>query len=343
LNDAGNNLWPATLQDFKVSGGSTQPARPGRTMQSGSSSGTGISGIFMTQGSAGTGNGWVWPGEWAMRLPLISVNSGASAVRYTDPDGVQRRGDAAYAGGNINGGYPMAQDVPAGTLGTGTNYARPVILNRPFRSVGELGYVFRDTPWKTLDFFTPESADAGLLDLFSTNEEPDMVAGRVNLNTRQAPVLQAIIAGSGINPLSPGTDGSGWFGTVQGSLAQDIASATTGLVSSTVNEPLLNRGELATRGQPADATRSLLATVGFLDVQAGKTQRETAVRALTQAGQTRTWNLLIDVIAQTGRYPQTAGTFDNFVVEGEQRYWVHVAIDRYTGEVIDKQLEPVNE
>ena len=32
-----------------------------------------------------------------------------------------------------------------------------------------------------------------------------------------------------------------------------------------------------------------------------------------------------------------------FNVEGEQRYWVHVAIDRFTGQVIDKQVEVVNE
>jgi hypothetical protein len=33
----------------------------------------------------------------------------------------------------------------------------------------------------------------------------------------------------------------------------------------------------------------------------------------------------------------------DFIVEGEQRYWVHVAIDRFTGEVIEKQIEVVNE
>jgi hypothetical protein len=42
-----------------------------------------------------------------------------------------------------------------------------------------------------------------------------------------------------------------------------------------------------------------------------------------------------------------------FVVEAEQHYWVHpplprlraagVAIDRFTGQVIDKQIEVVNE
>ena len=59
---------------------------------------------------------------------------------------------------------------------------------------------------------------------------------------------------------------------------------------------------------------------------------------------------MIDVIAQAGRYPQNAASgpnttnpFANFIVEGEQHYWVHVAIDRFTGQVIDKQIEVVNE
>jgi hypothetical protein len=58
---------------------------------------------------------------------------------------------------------------------------------------------------------------------------------------------------------------------------------------------------------------------------------------------------MIDVIAQSGHYPPTvtanpqAADLPKFVVEGEQHYWVHVAIDRFTGQVIDKQIEVVNE
>jgi hypothetical protein len=65
---------------------------------------------------------------------------------------------------------------------------------------------------------------------------------------------------------------------------------------------------------------------------------------LSDTWQTRTWNLLIDVIAQLGKYPPTAQSLQNdFVVEGEKRYWLHVAIDRFTGEIIDQQLEAVYE
>jgi hypothetical protein len=53
---------------------------------------------------------------------------------------------------------------------------------------------------------------------------------------------------------------------------------------------------------------------------------------------------MIDVIAQSGRYKPNATSLKNdFIVEGEQRYWVHVAIDRFTGQVISKQIEVVNE
>ena len=52
---------------------------------------------------------------------------------------------------------------------------------------------------------------------------------------------------------------------------------------------------------------------------------------------------MIDVIAQTGRFPSSASSLTSFNVEGERRYWVHVAIDRYTGKVLDEQIEEVKE
>jgi len=32
-----------------------------------------------------------------------------------------------------------------------------------------------------------------------------------------------------------------------------------------------------------------------------------------------------------------------YIAEDGQPYWIHVAIDRFTGQVIDKQIEVVNE
>ena len=73
-------------------------------------------------------------------------------------------------------------------------------------------------------------------------------------------------------------------------------------------------------------------------------QKETVARALADTTQTRTWGLLIDVIAQTGHFKPNASSLQNdFVVEGEEHDWVHVAIDRFTGQVIDRQIEVVKE
>jgi len=71
--------------------------------------------------------------------------------------------------------------------------------------------------------------------------------------------------------------------------------------------------------------------------------REAVIRPLSAVGNTRVWNLLIDVVAQTGRYPSGTASPANFVVDGQQRYWVHVAIDRFTGQVLDKQVEVVKQ
>ena len=60
--------------------------------------------------------------------------------------------------------------------------------------------------------------------------------------------------------------------------------------------------------------------------------------------QTRTWVLLIDLVAQTGHYkPNATNLQTDFVVEGEKRYWLHIAIDRFDGSIVGQQLEEVTE
>ena len=78
--------------------------------------------------------------------------------------------------------------------------------------------------------------------------------------------------------------------------------------------------------------------------------RDTIARALSEVVQTRTWGLLIDVVAQTGHYPPNAASgpnttnpLANFVVEGEKHYWLHVAIDRFDGTIVGQQFEEVTE
>jgi hypothetical protein len=42
-------------------------------------------------------------------------------------------------------------------------------------------------------------------------------------------------------------------------------------------------------------------------------------------------------------YVPSATSLAQFVAEGEKRYWPHVAIDRFTEQVVDRQAEVVKE
>lgn len=196
--------------------------------------------------------------------------------------------------------------------------ATPVVLNRAFRNVGEIGYAYRNasTP---LDFLTPNNGDARLLDQFTFNTSP-VRAGIVNLNTRNVAVLTALLTG-----------------TITAEPAA-IASRTNSF--RTAQSIALETDRQNATGRP-DIARLAAASGTFFG--ASDEARKAVVRALTEVTQTRTWNLLIDVIAQSGRYPPSANTLADFVVQGEKRYWLHVAIDRFTGEIIDQQLEAVYE
>ncbi|XHR26707.1 MAG: hypothetical protein ACFUZC_12190 [Chthoniobacteraceae bacterium] len=220
-----------------------------------------------------------------------------NTLYYTDGDSVVRPADAAYG----DNPYELGNSAP-----------RPLVLNRPFRNVGDLGYAFRDLPWKTLDLFSDKSADGALLDLFSVSDEPARTAGRVSLNSSQPAVAQSLF--SEAQYITNASDLASLFVAFSG--------------SNTFSNIALLPNFLAT--SPAS-----LSTI--------KTQREAPVRALASSSQTRTWNLLIDVVAQTGRYTARSNSLNDFLVEGETRYWLSVAIDRYTGKIIDQQLENANE
>lgn len=262
-------------------------------------------------------------GGTASQVAQLANNLSTSAAYYADIDGVRRAGDAITSG-------DTSAMVPVNSLD------RSLILARGYQSVAELGQVFRDQPWKTLDFASPNSGDAALMDIFSLHETA-IEAGKMSLNTRQTPVLTAILSQAARRLNSPtSTDllTSGPSGQVAGIVA--------GLQKITAAQPIVNKAELITRitTKPSDPAYDYSQAVAALG---SKEARESVIRAFADASQTRTWNLLIDVIAQSGRYPSNAQTLKNFLVSGEQHYWVHVAIDRFTGQVIDKQIEVVNE
>ena len=197
-----------------------------------------------------------------------------------------------------------------------------------------MGYVFRDLPWKTLDLFSENSADAGLLDVFSIADEPAITAGR---DTQQAPVLQSILAGTIWDEISSSTV------TMSGASAQSAATMAANITSATSTNPLTNKSSIiTTAGLPATILPTTSPATPH-DNQTVKARREVVPQAISSVSQTRVWNLLIDVVAQSGRYPPGETDPKKFIVEGEQHYWVHVAIDRFTGQVIDRQIEVVKE
>ena len=261
-------------------------------------------------------------------LYLYADNSD-NAVYYTDLDGVKRRGDSVTLGNTSVMQPANSSDRPLVLAGA--------FQNGVFQSVGELGHVFRDQPWKTLSFAsaasspspypvaspypTPRSADGGLLDVFTLHES-SIDAGKTSLNTKQPLVLKAILS-----QVTKGIAGTNAIAST------DRDSIVTALMNLTASQPMVNKAELVTR---------LAADPSLINL-GNKEAREAVVRAFSDAGQTRTWNLMIDLIAQSGRYPSSANSLAGFNVEGEVHYWVHVAIDRFTGQVIDKQIEVVNE
>lgn len=276
--------------------------------------------------------GPIWPDTYATPPPMTKTG-------FPGPTPSPNPNPAATYIPVSDNGVAGSNPYNENTSGTG-NAVRPVMMNRPYRSVGEMGYAFRDQPFKTLDFSLSTSPDAALLDLFSVNEYNDasgMRAGVINLNGRQpgatAAILKNTIRREDIPRVSAVPTPAPAPSPITDTPAYDIATSLASLTSTT---PVVNRAGLT----------GLIASETGLGPTVQKTQREAIARALGEVDQTRTWNLMIDVIAQSGRYPPTATSaadLPKFVVEGEQRYWVHVAIDRFTGEVIDRQVEVVKE
>jgi hypothetical protein len=229
---------------------------------------------------------------------------------------------------------PQAQTPP-------TSY---VLINRRFESVGEFGYAYNPASTltsKTLDFASAGSADRAILDLFTYNTATTR-AGIVNLNTRNGPVLASIIRGawlrdqgSEVPPPSP-TPEPTYLVSKDDALAagQAIAQETTS------HGAALNR---------ADVARLAGAVAAAVPAFAASDETKHAIaRALAEVGQTRAWNLMIDVIAQTGRYGPNAQSLTDFITEGEKRYWLHIALARDPNPdgsvaVLGTQLEAVNE
>ena len=244
--------------------------------------------------------------------------------------------------------FPCAPNEPAAPAPPGPT-ANPNVISHAFSSVGEFGYGIvtplgagpppsppGSTPLPTLDFSPPNFGDAPILDFFSYNPISSAYprAGIVNLYTRNAPVLAAILAGTlktnaaaNQNPPSPVISGTPAINSEAMTAATRIVTETQNVLAGTPGYGPVTQTDL-TR---AIAARLAAAAALHAPGTGNLTEQEQAIsRALAEVGQTRTWNLLIDVVAQTGKYKPNSQdlTGSNFVVEGEKRYWLHIALGR---------------
>jgi len=263
-------------------------------------------------------------------------------VYYTDLDLVQRQGDFTTLSTTDEMQVALSTDRPLMLCGAYPTPTPSALQNGVFQSVAELGHVFRDQPWKTLTFTSAmpttsttkaRSADSGLLDVFTLHES-SMEAGKTSLNTKQPLVLKAILGGAIKRLAGASSD------LISSTQRDNIITALTSLSSS---QSMVNKTELITPNLSVSPTRTGLMSDASVTGLGNKEARECVLRAFSDACQTRTWNLMIDLVAQSGRYSPDANSLAGFMVEGEQHYWVHLAIDRFTGQVLDKQIEVVNE
>jgi hypothetical protein len=227
-------------------------------------------------------------------------------------------------------------------------------FNVPFRTVGDFGWAYsilnaannrniNTNPNYVIDFKDPydstSNPDPALLDFFTYNNAnvsppaysgAPVRSGTVSLNTRQLPVLTAILKGA----FYKGTSGALSQGQASNAANSIVNDATNG----TIIKPAMSR---------ADISRLVSAVIaaGIDPFSASSTQDtdDVIARALSETTQTRTWGLLIDLVAQTGHYAPNATGLADFVVEGEKRYWLHIAIDRFDGTIVGQQLEEVTE
>jgi hypothetical protein len=230
-------------------------------------------------------------------------------------------------------------------------------VNLPTRTVGDFAWAYsildaannRNTnanPNFVIDFKdaynSARNPDPALLDFFTYNSSTGyqgapVRSGVVSLNTQQPLVLAAILKSA----LYQGT-------SLSLNQAQAVAAANS-IVTSTTASHAMSRADIASLVAPlvAAGTKPFNTSPSQQDIQ------DVIARALSETTQTRTWGLLIDLVAQTGHYkpnmdPQSCNDpnhncLADFVVEGEKRYWLHIAIDRFDGSIVGQQLEEVTE
>jgi type II secretory pathway pseudopilin PulG len=220
----------------------------------------------------------------------------------------------------------IRRPADAGELFTNPEH-RPEILNRPFQSLADLGNVFRDDPWTSLNLYgDPDdpnyTGDGALLDFFSLTE-PSKRTGVINPNAAPVAVLTSLLNQAAIR------EGS----VLDKSSAEGYA---TEIRKELDNNPFINMGDFPRLAAKITKSKPIK---GF---QSNR-DRNVILRALGDVANLRTWNFMIDVVAQSGKLRGGASNLENFNVGAESRYWYHVSIDRYAGEILHLSKERISQ
>lgn len=269
------------------------------------------------------------------------------AANYADKDGVVRPADLAFVPDNKLPTLPLIARSAGDPSYPDAALSRPFVLNRMFRSASELGFVFRDVPWRSLDFFSeadssgatpsPRSGDVALLDVFCIEDSP-VSAGKIDPNKISASALATLFHGTlefpGVTETTTSLPSATELETFTQSLLDEISyDVTNPLESDAINREsdmavtLMARNDVNARHGP----RKIKASV------------EAFIRSLSGSMDTRTWNIFIDVVAESGRLRATADDLGEFQTSAQRRYWIFAAIDRITGRVLAYEMEAVNE
>ena len=160
-----------------------------------------------------------------------------------------------------------------------------------------MGYTFIDLPWRSINFSDNTDAFGGLLDIFSLVDEPAVVDDRANLAAPESTTMQSLLSGAAQAP--------------DGTLPITSANATT--IATTYNTSFFQangtptstnlQANITTPSLPMSAAQlpNFLSTLGASSGLNSAKNHGSPSSAPWEGHPARTWNILVDVVAQVGR------------------------------------------
>ena len=277
------------------------------------------------------------PGPLEPNWGYLVENSANGIAYYDDPDGVVRRGLCAYEGvtNYSNRSNPMA---------TNNVDARPVVLNRPFQSIAEIGYSGADAPWKNIDLFTPESPHAALLDVFQLNPNMDeedsqeWVPKAISINTAYPELLSSLIVScvKTKDRVIPQEESLQIAKAISESVRSSEKNKGPVFQKSEIVGKWIGKGE-GYQGYEGISHRLKQAFADPGDFQT-KNIHESYLRGITDDISCDTFNLMFDLVIEKG----TIGEDKEFRTNDRLHQWVFLTIDPKTNKIVKRRIESLD-